>query len=400
MEGQEGQRPPGLRFDDNGRPMWRASKAAVKAGYPVKTVNLNQLADNPRLLRERCIKLQREMTEWMSNGDRREVRFDGTFRTLLDIYTTDPESSYAALKSSSREPYDYYLAMLRTEIGHCHIDRTDGTDVKKWFRAWSSPTTEGGRPRIARARMCVAIIKAATTFGVMKRLPGCAEFGAILAVMDFQTLPPREQVLERELVIAARKAAHELGEPRLALCYAIQFEGTVRQWDVIGRWLPMSDPQPSAIIYRGKKWVGATWANVDESLVLRIKPSKTEDTTAAEVVMDFRVCPMVMEEIALIPEEERKGPLIPNLRTGRPYSYSVFRDTWQEVRKKAGITSDIWNRDLRASGSTEARAMGAALDDLRKLMGHSARSATTGKVYDRAKLEAQRRIAAARNSKT
>jgi hypothetical protein len=28
--------------------------------------------------------------------------------------------------------------MLRTEIGHCHIDRTDGTDLKRWFRSWST----------------------------------------------------------------------------------------------------------------------------------------------------------------------------------------------------------------------------------------------------------------------
>lgn len=105
---------------------------------------------------------------------------------------------------------------------------------------------------------------------------------------------------------------------------------------------------------------------------------------------------MVMEELALIPEEERKGPLIPNLRTGRPYSYSVFRDVWQAVRKATDLPADMWNRDLRASGSTEARKGGAATDDLKKLMGHAAKSATTGKVYDRAKLDAQRRIAAAR----
>jgi hypothetical protein len=61
----EEERPPGLRYDGD-RPMWRATKAAVKARYPVKSVNLASLADNPRLLRDRCIKLQREMLEWIS----------------------------------------------------------------------------------------------------------------------------------------------------------------------------------------------------------------------------------------------------------------------------------------------------------------------------------------------
>jgi hypothetical protein len=56
----------------------------------------------------------------------------------------------------------------------------------------------------------------------------------------------------------AGKAAHEIHNPRAALAYAIQFEGVVRQWDVKGQWLPMSDRTPSAIHYKGKKWIGPT----------------------------------------------------------------------------------------------------------------------------------------------
>jgi hypothetical protein len=87
--------------------MWRASKAAVKAGYPVKTVNLNSLADDPRLIRERCIKLQREMLEWITNGERRAPLFNGTFASLFDIYQSDPESSYFGLKHASRHPMTF-----------------------------------------------------------------------------------------------------------------------------------------------------------------------------------------------------------------------------------------------------------------------------------------------------
>src|SRR5712671_4388143 len=102
---EEKERPPGLRFND-GRPIWRATKRAVKAGYPVKSVNLASLADNERLLRDRCIKLQREMLEFLSNGERRPIQFDGTFLTLLDVYHSDPKSTYFKLKHSSRAPYD------------------------------------------------------------------------------------------------------------------------------------------------------------------------------------------------------------------------------------------------------------------------------------------------------
>jgi hypothetical protein len=221
--------------------MWRASKAAVKAGYPVKTVNLNSLADDPRLIRERCIKLQREMLEWITNGERRAPLFNGTFASLFDIYQSDPESSYFGLKHASRHPYDVYLPMLHAEIGQCHIDRTDGTDLKRWFRFWAGLIDSEGRRltpakvKIAKARMCIAIIKAAIAFGVIKRLPGCPEFRAILSAIKFPALKSREQVIEASQVVDARKAAHQLGHSRAALCYAIQFEGAIRQWDVRGQ---------------------------------------------------------------------------------------------------------------------------------------------------------------------
>ena len=395
---QQEERPSGLRFDRNGRPMWRASKSASAAGYPVKTVNLSELADSPMLLRQRCIRLQQEMLEWMSNGKRHQPRFDGTFGSLFAVYQSDPESSYFELKASSLKPYNVYLPMLAAEIGHCHIDRTDGTDLKRWFRFWSTPTPPKVKRTVAKARMLIAIIKAAVTFGVQRRLPGCPEFRTIMTVTEFEALKSREQFLEASQVIAARKAAHDLGQPRAALCYAMQFEGAIRQWDVRGQWLPLSDKQPSSIIRNGEKWRGPTWANIDSNLILRWTPTKTEDTSGEQIVIDFAACPMVVEELALVPEDQRRGPLITDTKTGQPFSRRGFEEFWAKVRKAAGIPSDVWNRDLRASGTTEARAAGAPIDDMKKVMGHTARSETTAKVYDREKLEAHRRIAAARKT--
>jgi hypothetical protein len=195
---------------------------------------------------------------------------------------------------------------------------------------------------------------------------------------------------------SARQAAHEIQHPRAALAYAIQFEGVVWQWDVKGQWLPMSDKTPSAIHYKGKKWIGPTWANVDENLILRWTPTKTETTTAPEIVVDLRACPMVMEELEWVSQEARKGPLIPDLETGRPYSEDRFNEVWRAVAKAARLSPKVGNRDLRKSGSTEARAAGAPIDDLKKLMGHAPDTAVTADVYDMANLAAHRRIATAR----
>jgi hypothetical protein len=49
--------PPGLRLL-RGKPIWRATKAAVAAGYPVKSVNLSMYADDSAALERRCERLQ------------------------------------------------------------------------------------------------------------------------------------------------------------------------------------------------------------------------------------------------------------------------------------------------------------------------------------------------------
>ena len=161
---------------------------------------------------------------------------------------------------------------------------------------------------------------------------------------------------------------------------------------------PISEPKPSAIISKGAKWFGPTWQHVDQNLILRYTPSKTDRTTGEEIVIDLRACPMVMEELALMPDAERTGPLIKDKKTGLPYRRERHAEAWHIARKAAGIPASAWNRDLRASGSTEARAAEAMIDDLKKVAGHSERSNTMATVYDRAKLEAHRRVVKARTA--
>jgi hypothetical protein len=396
MEEQPENRPPGLRFNGK-RPVWRASKAAIAKGFPLKSVHLSHLADDPKALRQRCDRLQAEMLSWLSGRKTgAELVFDGTFRSLLDVYQTDKQSSYQTLKRSSRLPYDVYIRMMRAEIGERLIDNCDGRDVARWFEAWSAPATPGGSRQVAKARMAIAVLKAALTFGIMCRKPGCPEFRAVIDAMRFEGLPPRKFVLIADQIAAAREAARLSGHSGAALSYAIQFEGAVRQWDVIGQWVPLNDRQPSAVIYKGKKWIGPTWAHVDANLILRFTPTKTEATTAPEIVIDLQACPMVMEELQDVPPEARNGPLVVDREKGRPYSQDRFDEVWRAAAEVAGIPPGVWNRDLRKSGSNEARRSGAHIDDLKKLMGHTAETAVTADVYDLANLEAHRRIAEAR----
>jgi integrase len=68
---------------------------------------------------------------------------------------------------------------------------------------------------------------------------------------------------------------------------------------------------------------------------------------------------------------------------------------WARDRKTIGLSPKVWARDLRASGITEGRAAGVAIDDVAKVAGHSS-ARTTSAVYDRAAHAAALRFAKAR----
>lgn len=384
---------PGLKWRDrkNGSvPYWFADSAAIKAGYPVKSANLSTFADDPALLISRAQRLQAEMLRWMSGDHGTSPRFDGTFRSLLEIYQTDPESTYnTKIKKHTAQSYAVYIRKMIEHIGARKVGECDGRDVRRWFKQWRDTSGLGA------ARMALAVLKAAVSFGVVCRMRGCAEFQAVLREMEFEQLPSRPWAPTADQIVGIRKAAHAAGRPLAALCYAIQFETTLRQWDVIGQWFDLEDPRPSAVLAYGKKWIGPTWAAIDNNLILaKLKPTKTEDTTEATVSFDLSVCPMVCEELALIPAEKRVGPLIVNPSTGLPFIRQSWRNAWAEDFEAAGLPKGMWNRDLRAGGITEGGMAGASKDDRRKLAGHAKEQTT--EIYDRDQIEAHRRVMLAR----
>src|SRR5262249_11145466 len=126
-----------------------------------------------------------------------------------------------------------------------------------------------------------------------------------------------------------------------------------------------------------------------------VTKSNSQLASGAKVVLDLKMLPMVIEELANVPQEARHGPLIVNPRTGLPYRNWYFGEVWRQVRKATGIRKEVWNRDMRAAGITEGGQAAAPTDDLAKQAGH-ANKRTTAKVYDRDRLESARRVAKAR----
>jgi integrase len=394
METRGKTKAPGLIWR-NGKPIWRASRPAIKAGFKPAWVNLSYFANDEAALVARCYRLTAEANEWITGRRGRTPVFDGTIGSLINFWQVEPSSPYHELEPATLKPYNIYGRIIVRTVGQRRIDALDGRDLKRWHAVWSAPTEPGAKPRLAAARMAIAIMKASLSFGISCRLPGCAELKLILQQQRFAGPRPRTIAPTAAEIEAARRAAHDLGQPLAALAYALQFEGAMRQWDVIGKWVPLSYKTPSSIIDRNKKWIGPTWSQIDRDLILRYTPAKTQFTSGTQVTLDLREWPMILAEIAKIPAEARHGPLVVNSRTGLPYRQDAYHELWRKVVKAVDIREGVWSRDLRAGAVTEGSQAGARTDDLAKQAGHSDKR-TTAEVYDRDRLEAHRRVARAR----
>jgi hypothetical protein len=388
---------PGLRYrtraDGTRVPIWCARPDAIKAGFPIKTSNLSETP--PELLAVRCQRLWAEMLDFLGRPDR-PFRFDGTIRSVLDLYTGHKDSPFHKLKPSSRHPYESYIYKLRRAHGATRLRDVTGLDVMRWHEVWREPIEEGGAPRLAAAAMCIRVLQGSLNWALVCGYKECQDLRGVISLLRLPGPMPREHAPDAQAIELARAAAHKLGRPRAALAYAIQFEVSARQWDVIGQWVPLSDPRPSSIIWQSEKWLGLTWAAIDENMILSFTPTKTEKTTHKQVQIDLSLCPMVMEELALIPVDERVGPMIINEQTGRPYRREQFQWLWRQVRDRANLSPKLWNRDIRAGAITEGGMAGASADDRAKLAAHSPKM--TKSVYDRDVLVSANRVAEARRA--
>src|SRR5271166_1522695 len=176
-----------------GKPIWRASRSAIKAGFTPKWVNLSYFANDESALIARCQRLTAEMNDWLSGRRGRDPMFDGTVGSLIQFYQVEPNSPYHQLASSSRHPYDVYIRIITATVGARRIDALDGRDLSRWHAEWSKPLAEGGKPRIAAARMAMTVLKTALSFGIACRLPGCADLKLILQQRNFPAPQPRTE---------------------------------------------------------------------------------------------------------------------------------------------------------------------------------------------------------------
>lgn len=344
---------------------WQARTDLVRQGYRPPYVRLwagvEPTEVEAQCMTEACNTMQQEMLLW-GRGGLATARFNGSLATLIDCYLRDPDSGFTKLRFRTRENYMSLCRRLTVDHGDVLVDDIKARNLLRWHENW---TATG---RVAMAHSLVGMIRMLMNFGMtILEDDQCARVSAVLSKMKFPMAKARLAILTAEHAIAIRQEAHKRGLHSMALAQAIQFECMLRQKDVIGEWVPLSEPGLSAVTSGYDKWLrGLRWEEIDDNLILRHTTSKR----LKDVEIDLRLAPMVMEELERIPNLQG-GPVIVYEATGLPYVTHVWRRLWREVANAAGIPKDVRNMDSRAGAITEATQAGAELEHIKHAATHS-----------------------------
>lgn len=271
-----------------------------------------------------------------------------TLNDLIDLYRTDPDSSFRNLQYQVRVKQDRVLKRLGNEHGKHQLRSIKQRTLLEWHKAWSS----GGK--IAAANELIARLRALFRFGfTLLEDRECQRLLEILRESRFRSLGPRHVQLTAEHVRAIRAVARDhFGWYSLALAQALQFELMLSQKDVIGEWVPVSEPGESNVAHDGLKWLrGLRWSNIDKNLILR----HAVGSGRRPIEVDLKTAPMVLEEFEAYGADKadlpRRGPIIICDTTGVPWSTAEFRRKWRLVARKAGVPDIVKNRDSVPTGA-------------------------------------------------
>jgi len=290
--------------------------------------------------------------------------FDGTFGGLIGRYFTDEQSPFRKLKHSVGQNYRVDFKRIEREFGSDLIANWDAKRIQSQYDDnWAA---DG---KIQMANLLIGKLRLLLNYGsAALNDEACMRLSSILRNMRFRVPEKgdKREVLTIEQVREIRAAAHTFFNwPSIALAQALMLEiPWLRQVDILGEWVPMSDRSASAIINENKeKWVhGLRWQDIDENNVLRwtITPSR-KNSKPKQYELRLKTRPGVMEEINRVPMEKRVGPLIVCEATGLPWAASAFRRKWRLVADRVGVSPNLTCTDgayftNKAHGESESRA--------------------------------------------
>lgn len=370
--------------------IWVARADIRERGFTPKTSQLAIFTAPPTepeamAVLQVCIRLQREMLDF---GKTKPKPFDGSLRALIFGFQKDKDSGYAKLDWSTRATLDRELRHINTDHGHLMLADLNAREFLRIYNGyrWPEGTDDGTPGKVALSYQRISTIRRLLKYGAVFELdPNCKRLKEMLSDMEFQLPKAREESITLRQCEDIIAVAHQEGFPSIALAQALQFDLRVRQRDVIGVWVPVSEPGISVINPNvGRKWLrGMRHEEISSTFNISHPISKSRHHGKV-LDRDLRLYPMVMAELERIPQEKRRGPLVVCELTGRPWRGNTFRMHWRKIATKAGVPEGVWNMDSRAGGITETiEATNGNLEAARKEAEHS--NAKTTERYSRRK---------------
>lgn len=392
---------------------WQARTDLVLKGFLPKSARLwsgtedrlNETVVN--WIRDCANALQNQMLLWGHGGVNQAAPFSGTWASLIENYQSDQDSNYKKLRHRTRVFYDTLMRRLKKDIGNDLLADTKSRNILRLHEQWG----EGGK--VTMSHSLIGHLRILVNFGAtILEDPECERIAGLLHRMRFKMSRPRSERLTAPLVIAVRAKARETNQHSMALAQALQFELILRQKDVIGEWVPTTEPGISDVLQGNDKWLrGLRWEEIDVNLTVRHMTSKREKMLEVSLLG----APMVVEELqALFPgcitEETTvvagkevtrlvphrhllpaSGAVVVREHTQAPWTDHEFRRRWRLLATACGIPKTVRNMDSRAGAISEALMAGAPLDSVRKSAKHSHSAQTEN--YSRGDSEATAEVA-------
>jgi hypothetical protein len=271
------------------------------------------------------------------------LAIDGSMASLVHIYRTDERSPFLQIRYKTREHYSVLIKRIVTDCGDGTLAELKAQDIQRLYEAW----IERGN---SIAHHLVTMLRMLFGFGAtILQDRECERLSVILHNMRFKFGKPLTVRLTAEHVAAIIGKAHEMRVHSIALAQALQFDCRLRQKDVIGEWVPGSEPGLSDVVKGSDKWIhGIRWSEIDKDLVLRHMPS----IGGKPVELRLTQAPMVMAEFDRIRKLQgalpQSGPVIIYEKTKRPYLEHQFRRMWRIVAMAAGVPKEVKNMGSRA----------------------------------------------------
>jgi hypothetical protein len=281
-----------------------------------------------------------------------------TLKSLIQCYRNDSRSPFLKARFRTRETYKSLINRIDADYGPQKLVDLKAQDIKRFHEIW----TERGE---AIAHSLITMLRMLFGFGATELGDAeCERLSVVMHKMRFEKSKRRSPALTPDHVRLIVTTAHEKGLDSIALAQALQFDCGLSQKDVIGEWVPVSEPgPPSDIINDELKWLyGIRWSEIDKDLVLRHVPSIGGDL----IELRLSESPLVMAEFDRIRAKLGKlppgGPVVVSEHNNLPYSSFEFRRKWRAVADAAGVPKAVKNRTSRAGdkGSVQGYGVGTA----------------------------------------